>query len=129
MVADLRTLIDVEQGQISRQIFDDPAIYQQEQDRVFGKCWLYLGHESQLPRPGDYFTNYMGEAPVIVTRGVGGRIHAFLNSCRHRGRRICQTDNGNTLSFRCPYHGWTYDTRGKLVGVPHEDIGYDHQLN
>jgi nitrite reductase/ring-hydroxylating ferredoxin subunit len=126
---DLQSLVDVESGFVSREIFDAPDLYRREQEQIFGRCWLYLGHESQAPAPGDYFTTYMGEAPVVVTRDGEGQIHAFLNSCRHRGRRVCQTDSGHTSSFRCPYHGWTYNSAGQLTGVPHYAAGYDSRLD
>lgn len=115
---DAKSLIDVEGGLIDRSIFIDPEIYQLELARVFARCWLYLGHESQLQNPGDFLTTYMGEDPVIVCRGTDRRIRAFLNTCRHRGNRVCRLDEGRATHFTCAYHGWTYDTQGKLTGVP-----------
>ncbi|HLQ32645.1 MAG TPA: aromatic ring-hydroxylating dioxygenase subunit alpha [Chloroflexota bacterium] len=117
-VVDMGALVDLDRGLIDRRIFADPDIYERELERIFARCWLYLGHESQLAKPGDFLSTYMGEDPVLVVRGTDGRVRAFLNTCRHRGNRVCRVDEGNTKAFTCAYHGWTYDTLGKLVAVP-----------
>lgn len=114
----IRKLVKSKEGLISRKIFFDREIYEQELKNIFAKCWLFLGHESQIPEPGDFITNYMGEDPVIVCRDAAGKVRVFLNSCRHRGMRVCRLDRGNTAEFVCSFHGWTYGTDGKLVGVP-----------
>jgi nitrite reductase/ring-hydroxylating ferredoxin subunit len=126
--ADLRRLVDTDHGLINRQIFVDQEIYQGELKNIFAKCWLYLCHTSQLPQAGDYFSTYMGEDPILVTRDSAGQIRAFLNSCRHRGMRVCRSDAGNARAFVCPYHGWTYDNAGKLAGVPRFETGYFSEL-
>ena len=114
-----RDLIDLEHGEISREIFVNKDIYEQEQEQIFARSWLFLGHESQIPNPGDFFVSCMGEESVILTRDDRGQVHAFLNTCRHRGMKVCRHDVGNTRVFTCPYHGWSYGTDGELVGVPH----------
>src|SRR6267142_3361036 len=114
----LKGLVDVERGIISREIFVSDEIYRQELERVFARAWLFIGHESQIPKPGDYLTSSMGEESVILCRDRAGRIRVFLNSCRHRGMKVCRYDEGNTVEFQCPYHGWSYGTDGALVGVP-----------
>lgn len=111
-------LVDIEHGLISRRIFTDADIYKTELERVFARCWLFLAHESMVPKPGDFMTNFMGEDPVIVSRGKDGQVRAFLNTCRHRGNKVCLFDSGNAQVFTCSYHGWAYDTTGKLVGIP-----------
>ncbi len=113
-----RNLVDDKTGLISRRIFFDSEIYAQELKDVFARTWLFLGHESMIPESGDYVTNYMGEDPVIVWRDKNRKIRVFLNSCRHRGMRLCRTDVGNAAQFTCPFHGWTYASNGTLIGVP-----------
>src|SRR5216117_645894 len=83
-------LVELEHGRISREIFVNEAIYQQEQEQVFARAWLFIGHESQIPKPGDYFVTCMGEESVILTRDAKGAVHAFLNTCRHRGMKVCR---------------------------------------
>jgi len=120
---------NLETGLISRRIFFDPEIYQAELERVFARCWIYLAHDSQIPLPGDFVTNYMGEDPVIVWRDPAGKVRVFLNSCRHRGMKLCRTDAGNAQSFTCPFHGWTYGGDGKLMAVPQHREGYMGELD
>lgn len=102
-------------GQVSRRIFSDPAIYEREVEHIFNRCWLFLGHETELPQPGDYVTRPMGDDHVIVVRGEDGILRAFLNSCMHRGTQLCRADAGKAKRFTCPYHAWTYDTKGTLL--------------
>lgn len=125
--AEPRKLVDLASGLVSREIYSAEPIYRQEIERVFARSWLFLGHESAIPRNGDYVATYMGEDPVILCRDGHGRIRAFLNTCRHRGNRVCLFERGNTSTFTCSYHGWSYSTEGKLVGVPfHADAYYGH---
>src|SRR5919197_73889 len=114
----IRSFIDPERGTISREIYINPDIFEQEMEQIFQRCWLLLGHESQLPNPGDFVMSRMGTEEVIVVRDrKDHQIRAFLNSCRHRGMKVCRYDQGNGLVFTCPFHAWTYDTRGRLVGM------------
>ena len=122
-------LVDNEAGIVSREIFVNPDIYQQEQEQIFARTWLFIGHESQVSKPGDYFISSMGEESVILCRDRESRIHVFLNSCRHRGMKVCRYDEGNTPVFTCPYHGWSYSTDGELVGVPYYKNAYQEKLD
>ena len=118
---EIKSLIDPEGGLIDRRIFADREIYQVERERIFARCWLYLGHECEIPNPGDFVTAYMGEEPVILWRDLNRQMHAYLNVCRHRGNRVCRADRGNAKVFTCSYHGWTYSSEGKLAIVPMPD--------
>ncbi len=122
-------LVDADGGRISREIFVNEAIYEEEQERVFARAWLFVGHESQIPNPGDYFVSGMGEESVILCRDRAGKVHVFLNSCRHRGMKVCRYDEGNTAIFTCPYHGWSYATDGRLAGVPYLKEAYGGRLD
>ncbi|MEC9341091.1 MAG: aromatic ring-hydroxylating dioxygenase subunit alpha [Pseudomonadota bacterium] len=110
-------------------MYVDPEIYQREMERIFGRCWLYLVHESQIPRPGDYFRTWMGEDDVLVVRQKDGTIRAFLNTCTHRGNRLCRADRGNASAFSCNYHGWAFTIDGSLAAVPLEQEAYNGQLD
>ena len=119
----VRDLVDMKSGHISRDIFVSDELYQQELERVFARTWLFIGHTSQIPNPNDFFVSRMGEESVIMTRDRQGEVHVLLNTCRHRGMKVCRYDEGNTPVFSCPYHGWSYSTDGNLVSVPGELIG------
>jgi len=129
MTSAMDRLVDAERGSISRRIFIEPEIYEKELQQIFARCWLFLCHDSQIPRRGDFFTTYMGEDPVLVVRDSDGEVHAFLNVCRHRGNRLCRADRGNAASFTCAYHGWTYRNDGRLTGVPYLKEAYHNELD
>lgn len=114
---------------VRNEAFSDRDIYRQELDRVFGRSWLFLGHETMIPENGDYYTNYMGEDAVIVCRDGTGKIRVLLNKCRHRGNKVCMYDRGNAREFTCSFHGWTYGNDGKLKGVPHRKDAYFDDLD
>ena len=122
-------MIDLEKGSLDRRVLADPDIYQDELEKIFGRAWLMLAHESLIPNPNDFFLAYMGEDPVIITRDAKGEVHVFLNMCRHRGNRVVRADDGNAKNFMCTYHGWTFSNEGKLVSVPGLQEAYYGELD
>ncbi len=121
---DYNSLMNLEEGWVSRDVFFDPAIYEAEMRQIFARVWLFVAHESQVPKPGDFVTTYMGEDGVIVARQKDMSVNVFLNSCPHRGNKVCHADGGNARRFVCNYHGWAFDTAGKLMGM-NEERCYD----
>jgi Rieske 2Fe-2S family protein len=97
-------------------IYSSPEIYRREMDEYFYKEWLFMGRVEEFPNPGDYRAKRVLEQPVLIVRNAAGELQAFLNMCRHRGVEVA-SGSGNTKLFKCPYHGWTYDTDGKLTGA------------
>ena len=116
-------------GEVPARIFNDPDIFEWEQERIFARSWIYLGHESEIPQPGDYVVRYITQDPFIVVRDERGSVRALLNQCRHRGMQVCRSEMGNASHFRCPYHGWTYRNDGALVGVPVQKEAYGDALD
>jgi PAH dioxygenase large subunit len=108
----------LEQGLLPAKIFGDPAIFELEMERLFTRTWLYVGHESEIPEPGDYVLRSMAGESVLLVRGKDGKIRVLVNTCRHRGNVVCRAERGNAAAFQCPYHGWTYDNTGALVAAP-----------
>jgi phenylpropionate dioxygenase-like ring-hydroxylating dioxygenase large terminal subunit len=114
----------VQPDRVHRSLYADPALFELEMEKLFGRAWLVLGHESQVKAPGDYFTTRMAREPVVVVRQDADEIAVLVNRCMHRGTMVCPEGRGNTERFVCPYHGWSYDRAGTLVAVPFAD-GYD----
>ena len=126
---DFHDLVDVEHGTIDRRFFSDAAIYELELERVFARGWSFMCHASQIPNPGDFFMTFIGEDRVICVRDNDGLPQVLVNSCRHRGNAVCRAEEGHTTSFMCTYHGWTYDLKGALVGVPGFKEVYHEELD
>ena len=91
--------------------------FEQEKERLFRSQWICLGRVQQIPRPGDYFTTTTINEPLIVVRTKPDEIAVLSNVCRHRGSVLVE-GIGNTKSFICPYHAWTYDLDGQLRRAP-----------
>lgn len=102
---------------VDRSIFTDPDVFDLEMRAIFEGNWIYLAHESQLPRPHDFYTTIIGRQPVLLMRNKAGEIGGFLNACPHRGATVCLTKRGNQKILTCPYHGWSFNSDGTLVGV------------
>ena len=115
-------LVSDDGSRVNRRIFRDEQLYRCEQEQIFARSWLYVGHESQLREVGDFLSAYMGETPVIVARAEDGKVHVSINSCAHRGVPVCRSDAGKAKRFVCPYHNWSYALDGSLVAVPQEKL-------
>ena len=108
----------VQPDRVHHSVYTDPAIFELEMDRLFGRAWLLLGHESQVRNAGDFFTTRLGREPVIVTRHADASLQVLINRCTHRGSLLCHEAKGSSKQFTCPYHGWTFETNGALRAVP-----------
>src|SRR5438045_8508031 len=114
MAANEQLAMLVQPDRVHRSVYADPAIFELELERIFGRAWLLLGHESQVKNAGDYFTTRMGREPIIVIRTEDHSVKALINRCAHRGAKVCAEGHGNTERFVCPYHRWSYDRGGTL---------------
>jgi len=106
---------------VNRRAFTDSQCLEQERRRIFDKCWIYVGHESEVPHAGDYRSRNVAGRPLILVRGDDSIVRVLLNTCTHRGAMVCRQKSGNAKTFQCPYHAWTFNSRGQLVGVPGEE--------
>jgi len=120
MTGNATALIDERNGLVSRAIFVDEDIYRRELQTIFHQSWGFVGHDSEIPKPGDFVTRTLAAAPVIVARDDDGAVNVLLNSCRHRGTQVCRAEAGNTRFFVCPYHGWGYRRDGVLATTTFE---------
>jgi phenylpropionate dioxygenase-like ring-hydroxylating dioxygenase large terminal subunit len=98
--------------------YHDPAIWQLEQERLFGQLWVCVGRADALPAAGHYRTARVGEESMLLVRGDDGALRAFLNVCRHRGAQLCPSDRGQARTLQCRYHAWTYGLDGRLLRAP-----------
>ena len=113
---------DIREGMIPAAIYSDDEVFRLEQERVFGRAWMFMAHESEIPAPGDYVVRRILDDSFIVVRDEHDEVRVLFNMCLHRGMQVCRSELGNASHFRCPYHAWTYKNTGELVGVPfHKD--------
>src|SRR6266851_9417374 len=121
----VRTIISynelVEDDRVHGRVYTDPAIFEEEMDKIFARSWVYVGHASEIPRPGDFRVTYIGSQSVIMVRGDDGHVQLLMNRCAHRANAVCQVERGNARMFRCAYHGWTYRNNGDLASVTYQD--------
>ena len=108
----------VGEDRIHRALYTEPIVFAHEMERIFGRTWVYLGHDSEIPEPHDFKLTNLGTRPVILSRDADGTARAFFNRCSHRGVTVCNEASGNTSRFTCGYHGWTYSSAGELLNVP-----------
>ena len=129
----IRETVRPERGEIPMFVYSDPGVYELEIERIFGRTWQFVGHLSEIPNPGSFVTRTMGEESVIVGRGDDTVVRVFLNACRHRGMRLACEDFGEVNMWRCPYHGFTYGSKGDflgtLMGAPFERVAYPEGLD
>ncbi|MDQ1002179.1 p-cumate 2,3-dioxygenase alpha subunit [Neobacillus niacini] len=113
---------------VARKVFTEKEILEMEKEKIFDKCWLYLGHESEVANNNDFIMRKVGGRNLIYNRSSEGKIQAFLNACPHRGAMVCRDRRGNSKNFQCFYHAWTFNSKGELVGAPGRD-GYADNMN
>ena len=106
-----------------RAAYTDPTLFEREQERIFRRAWLYVGHESEVAKPGDHIRTRLGPDEVILARREDGGLSLLHNRCAHRGARVVSEPSGQARQLRCPYHAWSYRLDGSLIGVPLAD-GY-----
>lgn len=111
----------VRADRVHTSLYTDPAVFDEEMDRIFSNCWVWVAHVSEVKEPGDFKSTHVGRQPVVVVRDRKQKIHVLLNRCRHRAATVCEEKKGRTNSFVCPYHGWSYGLDGSLRGVPHPE--------
>ncbi len=112
---------------VARRAFTDEEVLEQERRQIFDRCWLYLGHSSEIRNNCDFVTRAVGGRELIFNRDRGGAVHAFLNTCPHRGAMVVREKKGNALSFRCFYHGWSFNVNGRFASRFEEgNYGKEH---
>ena len=115
----------VQPDRVHRDLYIDPVLFALEQEHFFANTWNYVGHDSQLPNPGDYLRAEIAGQPLIVVRHTDASVRVLMNRCAHKGSRLVSAPCGNTgRHFRCPYHAWTFRTDGSLLAMPLKN-GYD----
>jgi len=102
---------------LERDFYVAEDLFAREQERIFRRSWVFVGHSCEIARPGDYLTHEIGRVPMIVIRGEDGQVRALDNVCRHRGSVICTKEKGRVRRLVCPYHAWSYATDGALLNA------------
>ena len=116
----LRQLKNRREGfSLEQPFYIDQDYYQLDLEMIWYRDWLFIGHDCEISKPGNYVTQQIGDYPVLVIRGRDGEIRAVHNTCRHRGHRVCTKDSGSTVRLVCPYHQWTYQHDGSLMSARH----------
>jgi benzoate/toluate 1,2-dioxygenase subunit alpha len=120
----------VREQEVHRDVYVSEEVFQLEMEHMFPNSWVYVGHDSQVPNPGDYFGTTIGTQPILLVRHTDGKVHVLHNRCPHKGTRITSETCGNTGKFfRCPYHAWSFKTDGSLLAIPlkkgYENTGFE----
>lgn len=109
----------VEPDRVHKDCYTDEQIFELEMENIFHKSWIYVGHESQVPHPGDFWTTQVGQQRMVMTRDDEGQVHVLYNRCPHRGALMCPERSGNAgNALRCTYHGWQFYLDGRLRKIP-----------
>lgn len=104
---------------VHKRLYTDPAIFALEMERIYGRAWIYVGHESQVKTAGDYHTTRIGDQDVVMVRASDGTIHVIYNRCPHKGAKVVPDGDGSVGKlFRCPYHAWTFRHDGTHLSAP-----------
>ena len=111
----------IRQDSVHRNVYTDPEIFDLEMERIWNKAWIYVGHDSQVKQPGDYFATSIGRQPVIMTRHSDGKVYVLFNRCGHKGAQVVGESCGHMQQLRCSYHGYVFDTDGTLIHIPREE--------
>lgn len=121
----IRSLVAEARGKyaVARAAFTDEDIFEAEMRYIWEGNWIFLCHESQLPKPNDFLTTWIGRQPVIINRDKNGRLGGFINACTHRGATLCRERRGHAAVFTCPFHGWAFHSDGTLLPVRGEKDG------
>lgn len=115
---------NVRRGMVPAHIYNDTDLFALEKERLFGRAWVFVGHESEIPQDGDYVVRRVLDDSFIIARGSDGEVRAMFNMCLHRGMQVCRAEMGNASNFRCPYHGWSYRNDGRLTGLAFHQEAY-----
>jgi p-cumate 2,3-dioxygenase subunit alpha len=113
---------------VNRAAYCSAEIFELEKELIFGKCWLYLGHATELKEKGDFVLRRVAGRDLIFLLSRDGSPRAFYNTCTHRGAQVCRDKRGNAKNFSCPYHGWVFSTDGKLLSM-NAKTGFPANIN
>lgn len=111
----------VKEDRVHGSVYTNQDIYEEELEKIFHRGWVYVGHASEIPNPGDFRVRPIGRQSVIMTRDDAGQVQLLMNRCTHRANAVCQVERGHATMFRCAYHGWTFRTNGDLASIPYQD--------
>lgn len=118
-------LFRIEEGngrfRVARSTYTDPSLHAAEMEAIFAKCWLFVGHDTELPRANDFVTRKVAGRPVIFLRDRDGTVRCLLNVCPHRGAQVCRQKKGSAKLFSCLYHGWAFENTGRVISIAEAD--------